>query len=107
MQINKITTTSFQGGVGYKTKQFSGALKDGSNAMIKFSHDGLDEIKSFDYCLTKGEGEKKRFLGGFKEKSSYNIEYSHIDKLLAKLQIQAKEGINFFQEFTRALLSSK
>lgn len=104
MQINSVAAPSFQG-VGFKTKEFNGALKDGSNAIIKFSHDSLDEIKSFDCYITRGEGKNKYIIGGIGAKNSYGLDSTHVDELLAKLQLSAKEGVNFFQEFTRALLT--
>ena len=104
MQVNGIAAPSFQGAEGFKTKEFSGALKDGSNAIIKFSHDSLDELKSFDCYITKGEGKNKYLVGGNGIRAFFGVESSHVDKLLAELQMNAKQGVNFFQEFTRALL---
>lgn len=100
MQVNSINPTSFNAYSGIKSKEFSGELKDGSKAIIKISHDGLETIRSLDCFQVKDD----YVIGGVGAKCRTGLSSFVVDDLLARLQLNAKEGVNFFQGLTRALL---
>lgn len=99
MQVNSINSVNFGTNASYN-KQFSGLLKDNTKVVVQLNRDSLDTINTINcFHLNK----KNEIIGGIGHHNFLGISTAAIDKFLAKLQVHAKEGVDFFEEFTQAL----
>lgn len=87
MNISKVSQANL--------KQFNLPLKEGKNALIKFSDNSLE-------CLITKDN---HLLGGYGHQSPKGIHSDEVLQLHAKLKDSIQEGVDFFKEFTKAVFA--
>ena len=102
MKIRSIDNSiRFQGTDRLAKKVFQGTLKDDSKAIVELRFDSQTNIKMFEvYQVLKG-----KVIGGFGMKNVKGIAPIEIANLFLKLQKNAKEGVDFMDEFSKAPIS--
>ena len=102
MNVNRIDySNNFKSRNNIVTKVIKGTLDDKSEVIVKITMDSDKNIKFLErYCFNNEKFLEGKCIGntrGFKE--------NEVIEFFDELQNIAKDGFNFFKEFTKAMLS--
>lgn len=100
MQIYNINNSQSFGSKGYAVKEIRGHLADDSTALIKIMHKGSD-IR----MLACAQYKKGKRIGGKGIAQRGHLSEESIASFFENIQAKAKNGVDFFAEFTKALIS--